>query len=72
MRYPGGMLAEKDFGCETSGEGGMLAGQNGGCEYPSGMSENFRPGRMSTRKIPDVICPGGMTAGKNSGCETSG
>ena len=47
MRYPGGMLAEKDSGCETSrwnvgGEefpdvrypGGMSTEKNSGCEIP--------------------------------------
>ena len=32
MRHPGGMSAEKNSGCEISGEGGMSAENDSGCE----------------------------------------
>ena len=66
-------MAGQNSGCETSGEGVMLARQNGGCEYPGGMSENFRSGRMSAGKNSGCAMFGWNDGGgKESECETSG
>ena len=62
MRYSGGMLTEKNSGCEIFGWN--VSG------------EEFRMGdiQMECRwgRIPHVRYPSGLSAGKNSGCEILG
>ena len=62
MRYPGGMSAGKNSGCDMSGWN------------VSGEEFLMLDTRVECRRgrIPDVRYPGEMSVGKNSGCEMSG